>query len=60
MITTPVTLIIGNQDTVTPPDSVLSLARKSFSQLQIFNYDDDHMLHNCFATIDWKQLLQKG
>jgi homoserine acetyltransferase len=60
MVTTPAILIIGDQDTVTPPARVLPLARKTFSQLQIFSYDDDHMLRNCFGKLDWKQLLQKG
>jgi predicted esterase YcpF (UPF0227 family) len=59
-VATPTSLIIGNQDTVTPPDTVLPLARKSFSQLQIFSYDDDHMLHNCFEKLDWHQLLQNN
>ena len=59
-IAIPTRLIIGTQDTVTPPDRVLPLAKKSFSQLQIFRYDDDHMLHNCFEQLDWQQLLQKG
>lgn len=59
MVSTPSILIIGDQDTVTPPDSVLPLARKTFSQLQIFRYEDDHMLHGCFEKLDWKQLLQK-
>ncbi len=58
-IATPTILIIGNRDTVTPPDKVLPLAEKSFSQLQIFSYDDDHMLHNCFGQLDWRHLLQK-
>ena len=59
MISTPASLIIGNQDTLTPPGSVLPLARRSFSRLQIFRYEDDHMLHDCFEKLDWKQLLQK-
>lgn len=58
-IAIPTRLIIGNQDTVTPPDKVLPLAEKSFSQLQIFTYEDDHMLHNSFELLDWHQLLQK-
>lgn len=59
LVITPTTLIIGDQDTVTPPDSILPLAQQSFSQLQIFRYDDDHMLHNCFEKLNWKELLQK-
>ncbi len=58
-VTIPTSLIIGNQDTVTPPNKVLPLARKSFSQLQICRYEDDHMLHNSFEKLDWYRLLQK-
>ena len=58
-IATPVSLIIGSQDTVTPPDRVIPLAQKTFSQLQISVYDDDHMLHNTFEQLDWQQLLQQ-
>ncbi len=58
-IETPTTLIIGNQDTVTPPDIVLPLATRSFSQLQIFTYEDDHMLHKSFEKLDWQELLQR-
>jgi homoserine acetyltransferase len=57
-IMTPATLIIGNQDTVTPPDSVLPLAGDSFARLQILRYEDDHMLHQSFEKLDWKMLLQ--
>ncbi|MBU0946236.1 MAG: alpha/beta fold hydrolase [Proteobacteria bacterium] len=58
-IVTPTSLIIGSRDTVTPPDRVLPLAKKSFSQLQIFSYDDDHMLHASFTRLNWRQLLQR-
>ncbi len=58
-IAVPTSLFIGRQDTVTPPDKVLPLAKQSFSQLQIFSYDDDHMLHNSFEELDWDKLLHK-
>lgn len=58
-IATPTTLIIGKQDTVTPPDRVLPLAEKSFSSLQIFTFEDDHMLHKSFVQLDWQELLQQ-
>ncbi|MBU1234007.1 MAG: alpha/beta fold hydrolase [Proteobacteria bacterium] len=58
-IVVPAILIIGSQDTVTPPARVLPLAQKCFSQLQIFTCDDDHMLHNSFEQLDWQHLLQK-
>ena len=54
----PTVLIIGNGDTVTPPDMVLPLARRSFSQLQTFTYDDDHMLRKTFEQLDWPRLLE--
>lgn len=56
-IQTSTTLIIGLQDTVTPPDIVLPLAEKSFSQLQVFTFEDDHMLHKSFHKLDWQKLL---
>ena len=59
-IRVPTTLIIGNEDTVTPPDSVLPLAKQTFSRLEIRCYDDDHMLHACFRELNWKELLQIG
>ena len=57
-ITTPTIVTIGEQDTVTPPQKVLPLARNSFSRLQIVTYEDDHMLHNSFEKLDWQALLQ--
>jgi len=56
-ITTPTNLFIGKQDTVTPPEKVLPLAKKTFSNLQIVTFDDDHMLHNSFKQLDWEHLL---
>ncbi len=58
-IETPTTLIIGNLDTVTPPDIVLPLSGKSFSQLQVFTYEDDHMLHKSFEKLDWQKFLRR-
>jgi len=54
---TSATLIIGNQDTVTPPDRVLPLAEKLFFQLKICRYDHDHLQHDSFTKLDWHKLL---
>ena len=58
-IAIPTVLIIGEHDTVTPPDSVVPLAKESFSNLEIVTYDDDHMLHSCFMELGWHHLLQR-
>jgi pimeloyl-ACP methyl ester carboxylesterase len=50
-------LVIGKNDVVTPPDLVLPVAEASFSNLQISLVDDDHLLHNSFARLDWVRLL---
>ena len=58
-IATPTIVIIGERDTVTPPDIVIPLAEKSFSTLEVVTHDDDHMLHSCFSELDWHHLLQR-
>ncbi len=57
MLTIPTILIIGQHDTMTPPDLVIPLAEKTFSNLEISIKDDDHMLHNSFKQLDWKMLI---
>ena len=54
----PVTLLIGKQDTVCPPDLVLPRARQSFSRLNVHLVEDDHLLHHSFQQLDWPNLLQ--
>lgn len=54
----PVTLLVGEQDTVCPPELILPLARQSFSRLDIKLVPDDHMLHHSFQKLDWARLLQ--
>ncbi len=51
----PVSLIIGRNDTVTPPNLVIPLARKTFKNLVVQIEEDDHMLHRSFAKIDWQK-----
>ncbi|MBU1566301.1 MAG: alpha/beta fold hydrolase [Proteobacteria bacterium] len=53
----PTILIIGNNDTVTPPVKVIPLAQKTFSNLEIRLTEDDHMLHAAFSAISWHELL---
>jgi alpha-beta hydrolase superfamily lysophospholipase len=50
-------LVIGKNDLTTPPDLVIPAAEASFSSLQISLVDDDHLLHNSFAQLDWDRLL---
>jgi len=56
-LTVPTTLVIGRDDTVTPPELVLPLARASFSNLEIEVADDDHLLHATFPALPWHRLL---
>lgn len=57
MLAMPTTLVIGRHDTVTPPDLVIPLAKKTFSNLEISIENDDHMLHNSFKRLDWETLI---
>lgn len=56
-LTMPTTLIIGKDDTVTPPSLVLPLARATFADLNIEVVDDDHLLQRTFPTLPWHRLL---
>jgi len=53
----PALLVIGQHDTVCPPDLVLPLARATFCNLEVRIEDDDHMLHRTFPALDWQRLL---
>ncbi len=50
-------LVIGRNDTVTPPDIVIPAARATFAYLQINLCDDDHLLHHTFRDLNWQNLL---
>ncbi len=50
-------LVIGRNDTVTPPDIVIPAARATFANLQVDILDDDHLLHQTFRELNWQQLL---
>lgn len=57
LLPTPTFLLIGKNDTVTPVDLVVPMAKATFGDLHISIADDDHMLHNSFASLDWTILL---
>jgi len=57
MITCQSLLVIGSDDTVTPPSLVLPAAKKTFSNLEINLVEDDHLLHNTYRYLDWPNLL---
>ncbi len=53
----PTLLIIGENDTVTPPDLVIPAARATFMNPDIISCDDDHLLRTAFLALDWNKLL---
>lgn len=53
----PALIVIGRDDTVTPPALVLPLARETFTDLEVQLTADDHLLHDTFVTLDWPKLL---
>ena len=53
----PTWMIIGRDDTVTPANKVLPLARKFFATLTYNEVKDDHMLARTFRKLDWETLL---
>lgn len=53
----PTILVIGEHDTVTPPNPVVALAEATFSHLDTRIMDDDHLLHKSFQTLDWQKML---
>jgi pimeloyl-ACP methyl ester carboxylesterase len=56
-LTVPTVLVMGEHDTVCPPELVLPQARATFSNLEVHIEDDDHMLHRTFPVLDWQALL---
>lgn len=50
-------VVIGKNDTVTPPDIIIPAAKATFENLQINLVDDDHLLHRTFRDLDWQHLL---
>jgi alpha/beta superfamily hydrolase len=54
---TPAVLIIGSNDTVTPPALVVPAARATFRNLEITLCEDDHLLRTTFPATGWSRLL---
>lgn len=50
-------LIIGKEDTVTPIDPVVFLAKKTLLNLETQVFEDDHLLHSTFPGLDWENIL---
>ena len=53
----PTWMIIGRDDTVTPPEKVVPMAGKIFANLHYTEVDDDHRLAGTFRKYDWETLL---
>jgi len=56
-IKVPTRMIIGCDDNITPPQEVLPLARKIFTNLDYDEVDDTHILAETFRKFDWQNLL---
>jgi len=57
LLTTSTFLLVGKNDTVTPVDLVVPLAKATFTDLHLRITDDDHLLHATFPQLDWQKLL---
>ena len=55
----PTWMVIGRDDSVTPAEKVLPVARKIFTTLHYDEVKDDHMLARTFRKLDWKSLLSE-
>jgi pimeloyl-ACP methyl ester carboxylesterase len=55
----PTRMVIGSQDTVTPPGQVVPVAEKIFTALQYDAVDDDHILANTYRKLDWQAMLSE-
>jgi len=56
-VSLPVWLYHGRADTLLPPETVIPIARSIFADLHLHMVEDDHMLHQVFRDIPWKELL---
>lgn len=54
----PVTIYHGRRDDVVPPETVHDSARKVFTDLRYYLVEDDHSLHDTFASMNWDGLLE--
>jgi pimeloyl-ACP methyl ester carboxylesterase len=57
IVSIPVWLYHGTADTLLPPETVIPVARRVFSDLHVHEVEDDHMLHKIFRDIPWEELL---
>lgn len=57
IVSIPVWLYHGTEDTLLPPDTVIPIARRIFTDLHLHVVEDDHMLHQIFRDIPWEELL---
>jgi len=57
IVSIPAWLYHGASDTLLPPDTVIPVARRIFTDLHLHVVEDDHMLHKIFRDIPWDQLL---
>jgi pimeloyl-ACP methyl ester carboxylesterase len=53
----PTLLVIGERDTVTPPELVIPLAQATFADLELRLVKDDHLLRASFPALKWQKLL---
>jgi pimeloyl-ACP methyl ester carboxylesterase len=57
IVSIPVWLYHGTADTLLPPETVIPVARRVFTDLHVHEVEDDHMLHKIFQDIPWEELL---
>ena len=53
----PITIFHGRQDDVVPLAPVRAIAERLFVNHKFNAVEDDHSLHNTFATLEWDTLL---
>ncbi len=53
----PITIFHGWQDHVVPLATVQAIAERLFINHQFNAVEDDHFLHDAFATLEWDKLL---
>ncbi len=57
-VSVPTLLIIGRNDTVTPPGVIIPAARATCADLEVCCCDDDHLLRAAFPAMDWMRLVR--
>jgi len=56
----PTVLYHGTRDDVVPPQTVKTIAEKTFARLEHHFVEDDHPLNAVFPTLPWPLLLERG